>query len=263
MCRLTKARRSKITPSAPHHPSDAASKPARANEPGGRRGRERKCIATGAVLPEAELVRFAVGPDGVITPDVAAKLPGRGVWVGATRQNLELAAKKGGFARSLKGPVKVPEGLADQTETLLARRCLDHIGLMRRAGALASGFDQVEAAIRAGKAYILIEAADGAEDGREKLLKLFAGLWNRPAPVVGCYNAAELGMALGRDRVIHACVLQERMAQGWAAEIGRLSGFRSIVPGSWPFSRLIGRLGPSDADGGLAASAPHNETLDE
>ena len=215
------------------------------------------------MLPEDKLIRFAPGPEGVITPDVAAKLPGRGVWVSADRQSLELAIKKGGFARSLKGPVKVPEGLADQTEALLARRCLDYIGLMRRAGVLASGFEQIEAAIRGANAHILIEAVDGAEDGREKLLKLYVGLRGRPAPVVGCFSAAELGMALGRDRVIHACVLQERMAQGWAAEIGRLSGFRSIVPGSWPFSRLIGRLGPSDADGGLADSAPHNMTLDE
>src|SRR5262249_38367716 len=135
---------------------------------------------------------------------------------------------------------------ADQTEALLAKRCLDHLGLMRRAGALAIGATQVDAAIRAKPALALVEASDGAADGRGKLHALHVGLWGEP-PIVGCFKAEELGMALGRDRVIHACLLQERMALGWAAEIGRLSGFRAIVPGSWPDSwRGLG-LGGADA----------------
>ncbi|MES1199491.1 MAG: RNA-binding protein [Pseudomonadota bacterium] len=210
--------------------------------------RERRCVATGQSLPEHLLVRFAVGPGDVLVPDVAAKLPGRGAWVSADRQSLESAIRKGGFARSLKGPVKVPDGLVEQTEALLAKRCLDHLGLMRRAGALAIGATQVEAAIRAKPAFALVEASDGATDGREKLQALHIGLWKRAAPRVGCFSGEELGMALGRDRVIHACLLQERLAQGWAAEIGRLSGFRAIVPGSWPDSWR--GLGLGDADAG-------------
>jgi hypothetical protein len=88
---------------------------------------------------------------------------------------------------------------------------------------------------------VLIEAADGAEDGRNKLMALHIGLWGAPPSLVGCFSSAELGMALGRPRVIHAALLQERMALHWAAEIGRLAGFRAIVPGSWPDSwRSVG-----------------------
>lgn len=209
--------------------------------------RERKCVATGEALPEARLVRFVAGPDAALVPDVAAKLPGRGVWVTATRQAIELAAKKGAFARSLKAQAKAPPDLADRTEALLARRCLDLLGMARRAGAIAMGFAAVEAAIRNQPPQMLIEASDGESDGRDRLIRLAFGLWRAEPPLCGAFTGAELGMALGRDRVIHACLLQERLAQAWAAELGRLSGFRPIVPSSWPPSWRTRRLGPSDA----------------
>jgi predicted RNA-binding protein YlxR (DUF448 family) len=201
-----------------------------------KRQRERRCIASGESFGEAALVRFACGPDGVVVPDVAAKLPGRGAWVHADRASVERAAKQRAFARAFKANVKVPDDLADQVELLLAQRCLDLLGLARRAGAIAFGATQVETAIRAKPALVLIEAKDGAEEGREKLMSLHIGLWRRPAPAVGCFDSADLGVALGRERVIHACLLQEPMALVWAAEIGRLSGFRTIVPDSWPAS---------------------------
>jgi len=221
------------------------------NEPeGGRRERERRCIVSGESESGANLIRFALSPDGVVTPDVAAKLPGRGAWVRADRASVEQAAKKGAFARAFKAQVRVPDALADTVEVLLSRRCLDQLGLARRAGVIAIGATQVEAAIRAKPALLLIEAEDGAEEGREKLMSLHIGLWGRPPAAVGCFSAADLGVALGRERVIHACLLQERLASVWAAEIGRLSGFRPIVPSSWPTPwRSIG-LGLGGADAG-------------
>lgn len=234
-----------------------------ADKPGAKRGaRERRCIATGETLPEAVLVRFARAPDGAVTPDVAAKLPGRGVWVSASRAAVERAVKKGAFARALKENVKPSPDLADQVETLLACRCLDHLGLMRRAGALALGFDQVEAAIRAAPPPAMIEAADAAPGGREKLMRLALGLWGAPPHLTACFSAAELGVALGRDHVVHALVLEERMALRWAAEIGRLSGFRAIVPASWPDSwrpRSLGRPDAGHGETGVedAASGPN------
>lgn len=212
------------------HPASSQS------DEGARLGRERRCVASGESLPEAQLIRFALGPDNVLVPDVAAKLPGRGAWVRADRASLERARAKGAFAHTLKAPVKVPDDLAAQTETLIARRCLDFLGMARRAGAIAIGNTQTEDAIRKRPALLLIEASDGAEEGREKLMSLHIGLWGRPPAAVGCFGAADLGVALGRDRVIHACLLQERLASAWAAEIGRLAGFRAIVPGSWPDS---------------------------
>lgn len=201
-----------------------------------RRGRERRCIVSQEALPEAQLIRFALGPDGAVVPDVAAKLPGRGAWVRADRNHVAQAAAKGAFARAFKAPAKAASDLADQTERLLHQRCLANLGLMRRAGAVAIGATQVEAAIRAHPALLLIEAIDGAEEGREKLMRLHIGLWSRPPALVGCFDQTELGVALGRERVIHACLLQERLALAWAVDIGRLAGFRAIVPGSWPNS---------------------------
>lgn len=216
---------------------------------GPRRERERRCIVSGEHDSGANLIRFALSPDGVVTPDVAAKLPGRGAWVRADRSTLEQAAKKGAFSRAFKTQASVPDGLADTVETLLSRRCLDQLGMAQRAGAIAVGATQVDAAIRAKPALLLIEANDGAEEGREKLMSLHIGLWGRPPAAVGCFSSSDLGVALGRERVIHACLLQERLASVWAAEIGRLSGFRPVVPTSWPTPwRSIGLgLGGADA----------------
>lgn len=203
--------------------------------------RERRCVASGEVLPEAQLIRFALGPDGVLVPDVAAKLPGRGAWVRAARASIDLAVKKRAFSHALKAEAKAPDGLANLSESLLAKRCLDLMGMARRAGAIAIGATQVEQAIRTKPAQLLIEANDGAEEGREKLMSLHIGLWGRPPAALGCFSAADLGVALGRERVIHACLLQERLAAALATEIGRLAGFRTIVPDSWPdFWRLVG-----------------------
>lgn len=217
---------------------------------GPRRERERRCIVSGDHDSGANLIRFALAPDGVVTPDVAAKLPGRGAWVRADRATIELAVKKGAFARAFKTQVQVPEGVANTVETLLSRRCLDQLGMAQRAGAIAVGATQVDAAIRTKPPFLLIEAEDGAEEGREKLMSLHIGLWGRPPAAVGCFSSSDLGVALGRERVIHACLLQERLASVWAAEIGRLSGFRPIVPTSWPTPwRSIG-LGLGGADAG-------------
>ena len=212
--------------------------------------RERRCIVSHESLPDAKLIRFALAPDGGVVPDVAAKLPGRGAWVRADRASVEAAAKKQVFARAFKCEARAPADLAEQTESLLARRCLDQLGLMRRAGAIAIGATQVEAAIRGKPALMLIEALEGAEEGREKLMSLHIGLWGSPPPAAACFTASDLGVALGRERVIHACLLQERLATGWAADIGRLAGFRAIVPSSWPDSWRSVQLGLGDADAG-------------
>jgi predicted RNA-binding protein YlxR (DUF448 family) len=216
---------------------------------GGRRVRERRCIVSGESYGEARLIRFALAPDGVVVPDVASKLPGRGAWVRADRACIEQAAKKGGFSRAFKADAKASDNLASQTEALLVKRCLDQLGLIRRAGAIAFGATQVDAAIRSKLALMLIEASDGAEEGREKLMSLHIGLWGRPPAAVGCFASGDLGVALGRERVIHACLLQERLALAWAAEIGRLAGFRPIVPTSWPDSWRSTGLG----QGGVGA----------
>jgi len=179
-------------------------------------------------------VRFVLAPDGTLMPDVASKLPGRGVWVRADRASVDLAVKKNGFARGLKAPVKPPSDLADRTQALLEKRCLDFLGLAKRAGALALGVAQAEAAIRRAQPFALIEASDGADDGRIKMQRLAFGLWGVEPPLTGAFTGEEMGLALGRDHVVHAVVLTESMARRWSIEIARLAGFRAIIPASWP-----------------------------
>ncbi len=195
--------------------------------------RERRCIVTGETPDEADLLRFALAPDGRVVPDVLAKAPGRGAWILSQRAHVEKAVRANLFSRAFRTRAEASADLADQAEAALASRCLSILGLGRKAGALAIGFEQVDAAIRASRPLGLIEAVDGSADGRSKLLALARGVWGSVPPVVGCFSGAEIGVALGRDRVIHACWLQERMAQLWTAEIGRLAGFRAITPDGW------------------------------
>jgi predicted RNA-binding protein YlxR (DUF448 family) len=195
------------------------------------------------------------GPDNIIAPDLAAKLPGRGVWIKADRDTVEQAARRGAFARSLKADARAPAGLAELVQSLLEQRCLALLGFANRAGALAIGFTAVDQAIRARSRFALIEASDGEADGRERLLRLAYARWGREPELSAAFTSEQLGVALGRGRVIHIGLLQERMGQAWATELGRLSGFRPIVPNSWPPSWRMRHSGTDEA-GGVSPSSP-------
>ena len=129
----------------------------------------RRCLVTRARRPRSGLVRFVVGPDGRITPDVAEKLPGRGLWLSARKDIIALAVAKGVFARAARQTVTVPDGLAQDVATLLAARCRAYLGLARKAGEAVLGFEQVKAWLEQGRAALLFEAGDGAEGGKAKL----------------------------------------------------------------------------------------------
>jgi len=194
--------------------------------------RERRDLVSGQVMPEDRLIRFVAGPDGVVVPDVARKLPGRGLWVAADRVSVQTAARKGGFSRSAKAKLSAPQDLADQVERLLMIRLLQGLGLARRAGDLTLGFEGVSSAIVAGNAAWLIEASDGADDGRRKLLQLVR---KSPGPprLLGLFDSAELSLALGLGNVIHLAFLAGRGAKRWTVDVERLSGFRPLLPESW------------------------------
>jgi uncharacterized protein len=194
--------------------------------------RERRDIVSGEVMDEARLIRFVPGPDAVVVPDLARKLPGRGVWVAADRASVETAAWKNLFARAAKAKLSAPATLADQVESLLRRRLLSGLGLARKAGEITSGFEKVSQAIASGKAAWLVEAADGAADGRRKLWAQ-ARKQPRVPGLVGAFTAAELGLALGAENVIHTAFLAGRAADRWAQDVQRLSGFCPLLPASW------------------------------
>ncbi len=212
-------------PDSPKAATSAAASLAAAN-------RERRDIVTGEVMDEARLLRFVVGPGDVVVPDLARKLPGRGLWVAADRASVEAAAKKNLFARSAKAKVAAPKDLADQVEMLLKRRILASLGLAKKAGDLISGFDKVSQAITSGKAAWLIEASDGAADGRRKLWAQ-TRKQSRPPAVFGVFSSDELGLALGLENVIHTAFLAGRAADRWAQDANRLSGFCPLLPESW------------------------------
>jgi predicted RNA-binding protein YlxR (DUF448 family) len=184
------------------------------------------------VLPEEELIRFVRGPGDLVVPDLGRSLPGRGLWVKANRGDVELASRKGAFARAAKAPLKAPPDLADQVDTLLKRRILQALGLARRAGELTWGFEKVGAAIATGKAAWMIEAADGSADGRRKLLALAVKL-DKPPRLIAVFSSAELGLALGLGNVIHLAFLAGRGSERWTRDVERLSGFRPLLPESW------------------------------
>ena len=206
--------------------------------------RERRDLVTGEVMPEERLVRFAAGPDGTVVPDVARKLPGRGLWVEAKRESIDLAAKKGGFSRAAKTKLTAPPDLSDQVENLLKIRLLSGLGLARRAGDLTLGFAKAAAVIEQGKAAWMVEASDGSADGRRKLLQsarraTIAGL--RSPSLIGVFSAEELGLALGLGNVIHLVFLAGRGADRWTLDVERLSGFRPLLPMSWREEPFGGR----------------------
>src|SRR5205809_5522732 len=133
---------------------------------------QRRCIVTGEVRDRGSLLRFVVGPDGAIVPDVAARLPGRGLWLTSRRDIVDRAVAKRLFARAARRPVVAPAGLADRIESLLARRCCDALGLARRAGLAVAGVERVSEAANRGRAALLLFALDGAEGGRRRLTGL-------------------------------------------------------------------------------------------
>ena len=194
--------------------------------------RERRDIVSGQVMGEAALVRFVAGPGGLVVPDLARKLPGRGLWVAADRASVETAVKKGAFSRAAKAKLAASADLADQVESLLRRRLLDGLGLAKRAGELISGFEKVASTLNAGKAAWLIEASDGAADGRRKILNV-ARKSPKPPQLCGLFDAEELGLALGAENVIHTAFLAGRGADRWTNDVRRLSGFRPLLPESW------------------------------
>ncbi|HEY8573450.1 RNA-binding protein [Phenylobacterium sp.] len=205
--------------------------------------RERRDIVTGEVVDEARLIRFVPGPEGVVVPDLARKLPGRGLWVAADRASVETAAKKGLFSRAAKAKLSAPADLADQVEILLKRRLLSALGLARKAGDLTSGFEKVSSAVTGGKAAWLIEASDGAADGRRKLWAK-ARKQSPPPGLFGVFSASELGLALGGENVIHTAFLAGRAADRWTQDVHRLSGFCPLFPESWREEAANGATAP-------------------
>lgn len=182
---------------------------------------ERKCIATGAIQPQAGLIRFCLGPEDMIVPDILARLPGRGFYVSADRAAIDKAAKKGLFARAARQPVKVPHDLADLVESLLLRRVVDLISLARKASGAVMGYEKVKDWLQKEKARVLIQASDGSERGKTKLRAP-----DGEHTFIGFLSAEEMGLAFGRERAIHAALAAGGLTKRVVEEAARLGGLR-------------------------------------
>lgn len=182
---------------------------------------ERRCIATRATQPKSGLVRFVVGPENVIVPDIMEKLPGRGIWVSAVRKDLEEAIKKNLFSRAAKTNVRIGDNLYEQVESQLAKRVIDMVSLGRKAGLAIAGLEKVKGWLLDDKAAILIQASDGSERGKSALRPP-----KGPKSHVNCLTSYELGMAFGRDTVIHAAMTRDKITDRVLYEATRLEGLR-------------------------------------
>jgi predicted RNA-binding protein YlxR (DUF448 family) len=189
-------------------------------------GTERRCIASGENLPTTRMVRFVVGPDGAIVPDVDNRLPGKGLWLSANRDMVETAAAKRLFAKAARSNVTVPANLPDMVADLIRRRCLNHLGLARRAGLVTAGGEKVRAQIASGRVAVLLEAADGSLPERRKLTALVPH-----APVVDVFTSSELGAALGRDAVTHVGLADGRLTRTILDDATRYRGLAGTRSG--------------------------------
>lgn len=217
-----------MAPNAPTDSNDFSPAP----KVGGKRHRVRRDIISGESLPEIELIRLAIAPDGTVLPDLGMKLPGRGVWVRAEREAVETAMAKGHIARSAKRKVSVPDNLAEIIAGGLRDRLLSMVGMAKRSGVLVTGFDSVKTALHAEEPSFRIAASESSRDGRNKLRVISKAIWD-PKPVIGCFNASELGRAVGLDDFTHGLVRKSKMGRSFTDAALRYSGFAPIIPGEW------------------------------
>ena len=219
----------------------AAMMPSRRNEPLRRLkasrtertgGPVRQCIVSRESLPPDQLIRFVRSPDGEAVPDVSGKLPGRGAWIKADQACIEQAIARDAFSRAFKAKTRPADDLTGMIERQLAERCMGILGMARKAGHVVIGFDQVRAYLRKKAPGWILEASDGSEDGRNKVHFLAKAMYDTPR-TAGALTSAELGMALGRERVIHALLQEGPLSDSFGSAYRRLTGFRAAPERDW------------------------------
>lgn len=196
---------------------------------------ERTCIVTRAVQNPDRLIRFVAGPDGFVVPDIAGKLPGRGVWVTSSRSCVEQAVAKRLFSRGLKTAVQSAADLPDMVDTLLEQRALAALGFARKAGECITGLGKVEGALVHGRASALLHATDGAADGLRKLenARKSASFLHPSSPkLFRIFTEAQMSLALGATNVIHAALVRGGAAQACLRHLKKLAAYRDAQPTS-------------------------------
>ena len=191
-------------------------------------GSERTCVVTRRRGAPQAMIRFVRGPDGIITPDIRARLPGRGVWVEARAEVVAQASKKGLFSKGLKEKIEAGPELADTVDRLLETDCLQMLALANKGGAVINGFNKVVEALEKGNLIGLIAALDGGADGKRKLRQFARRCGATTAPIVGLFRSNQLDLALGRTNVIHAALVKGGACESFLERCRKLAGYRGI-----------------------------------
>ena len=190
---------------------------------------DRTCILTRKSGEAQELIRFVAGPDGHLVPDIKANLPGRGAWISASRSVLEDAIRRKAVTHSLKTEIIVDQGLVELVDRLLVKAALGRLALARKAGAVVTGATKVEQAIRSGEACLVLHSKEAAFDGKRKIEQAIYSV-KRPdkqdIPVVTLFNSDEMGVAFGDNPVVHAALLNSKLAQGFIKTVQKLVAYR-------------------------------------
>jgi len=200
------------------------------NDPLEKHDPERTCILTRRKATKEQLIRLALSPDGEVAPDVRARAPGRGAWVGVTRAELDAANDKGKLKGALQrafksNDVKVPADLGERTEAALRQAALDRLGMEARAGNLINGSEKVEAAARSGKVHLLIHAADAGADGNGKLDQAWRVGGGAQRGVIFPLPRTILSLALGRENVVHVALTDPAAASRVSHALERWRNF--------------------------------------
>ncbi len=180
----------------------------------------RRCLVTRETLPMEKMIRFCVAPDGMLTPDLGHKLPGRGLWVTADRDVIATACEKNLFTKAARRKVNYPEDLNGLISTLFLARLQSLLGVAKKAGLTVTGFEKVAEALRKGLVFCLIEATDAAQDGHEKLSRLGDGV-----PVVRILTADQAAQALGTGICVHAALKSGGVSDLFLAEARRFAAY--------------------------------------
>ncbi|QPC43439.1 RNA-binding protein [Kaustia mangrovi] len=189
------------------------------------RANGRTCIVTREVKPAETMIRFVLSPDGMVVPDLKRELPGRGVWVSARADMVAAAAGKGRFARGFRRPVEVMPDLAGTVGRLLCERALGYLSLANRAGLVVAGFGKVSDAIAAGTVKVLVEARDGAPDGRRKLMGRVRARPENTIEHADMFDSAQISLALGRANVIHAAISADGLTEAFLAAARKFEAY--------------------------------------
>jgi hypothetical protein len=223
-------------------PCDDTPSPGPSREREGSHIAERTCILTRGAAPRESLIRLAFSPEGEVFPDVRAKAPGRGAWIGVDRAALEKALAngklKGALSRAFRGPVTVPADLADRIEAALRQTALDRLGLEARSGTLLTGSEKLDVAARRGEVHLLLHACDAAADGCRKLDQAWRVGGGEGQGLVIPAERAILSLALGRQNVVHIALIDRAAAARvehalgrWRAFVGTDSGLSAATAG--------------------------------